>query len=52
MATNHRISFYLDDNEYAKIVKLAEDMTLLRGIKTSVNDIAKSYVLKNINMTD
>ena len=52
MANTYRVSFYLDENEYKRITELAENMTILRGIKTSVNDIAKSYVLKVMNQTD
>ena len=52
MANTYRISFYFDENEYKKIKELADDMTILRGIKTSVNDIAKSYVLKVMNQSD
>lgn len=52
MSVNHRISFYLTDSEYEQISKLADDMTILRGIKTSVNDIAKSYVLRVMNQTE
>ena len=44
-----RISFYLEENDYDKLKELADDMTVLRGIDTSVNDLAKSYVIKTIN---
>lgn len=52
MANTYRVSFYLDENEYKRITELAENMTILRGIKTSVNDIAKSYVLKVMNQSE
>ena len=44
-----RISFYLEESDYDKLKELADDMTVLRGIDTSVNDLAKSYVIKTIN---
>lgn len=44
-----RVSFYLNEDDYDKLKELADDMTILRGIDTSVNDLAKSYVIKTIN---
>lgn len=44
--TNVRVSFYLEMNDYNKLKELADTMTIERGIKTSVHNLAKSYVLK------
>lgn len=44
--TNIRVSFYLELDDFNKLKDLADTMTIERGIKTSVHNLAKSYVLK------
>ena len=46
--TNYRISFYVSESEYNELKERADTMTIERGIKTSIHEIAKSYVLKTI----